>query len=82
MVFNWQGGFNWFKNWCVVLVIVDFEQDEVYFMFIYYILVYFSKFICFGVICIGFENLDDEMMVIVVSNLDGFVVVVVFNFIG
>lgn len=81
MVFNWQGGFNWFKNWCVALVIVDFDQDEVYFMFFYYIMVYFSKFICFGVICIGFENLDDEIMVMVVRNLDGSVVVVVFNFI-
>ena len=31
MVLDRQGGPNWFKNWCIAPVIVDPEQDEVYF---------------------------------------------------
>ena len=31
MVLDKQGGPNWFKNWCVAPVIVDTDEDEVYF---------------------------------------------------
>lgn len=79
MVLNRQGGPNWFKNWCVAPVIVDPEQDEVYFTPIYHTLAHFSKFIRPGATRIGFENPDDEMMVTAVSNPDGSVAVVVFN---
>jgi glucosylceramidase len=41
MVLDRQGGPNWFKNWCVAPVIVDPEQDEVYFT---PLLLHFSPF--------------------------------------
>jgi len=79
MVLNRQGGPNWFKNWCVAPVIVDPEQDEVYFTPIYHTMAHFSKFIRPGATRIGFENPDDEMMVTAARNPDGSVAVVVFN---
>lgn len=79
MVLNRQGGPNWFKNWCVAPVIVDPEQDEVYFTPLYHTMAHFSKFIRPGATRIGFDNPDDEMMVTAAKNPDGSVAVVVFN---
>ena len=45
MVLDRQGGPNWFKNWCIAPVIVDPEQDEVYFTPLYDVMCHFSKFI-------------------------------------
>lgn len=79
MVLNRQGGPNWFKNWCVAPVIVDPDQDEVYFTPLYHTMAHFSKFIRPGATRIGFENPDDEIMVTAARNPDGSVAVVVFN---
>ena len=79
MVLDRQGGPNWFKNWCVAPVIVDSEQEEVYFTPIYYILTHFSKFIRPGATRIGFQNKDENLMVTVAQNPDGSIAVVVFN---
>lgn len=79
MVLDRQGGPNWFKNWCVAPVIVDPDQDEVYFTPLYYTLAHFSKFIRPGATRIGFENPDDELMVTAAINPDGAIAVVVFN---
>ena len=45
MVLNRQGGPNWFKNWCQAPVIVDEENDEVYFTPLYYTMAHFSKYV-------------------------------------
>ncbi len=79
MVLDRQGGPNWFKNWCVAPVIVDPDNDEVYFTPIYYALSHFSRFIRPGATRIGFEVSDDSLQVTAALNPDGSIAVVVFN---
>lgn len=79
MVLDRQGGPNWFKNWCVAPVIVDPENDEVYFTPLYYTMAHFSKFIRPGAVRIGFENTDSSIMITAAQNIDGSIVVVVLN---
>lgn len=79
MVLDRQGGPNWAKNWCVAPVIVDPENDEVYFTPLYYTLAHFSRFIRPGAVRIGFEHPDEEVMVTAVRNPDGSIAVVIFN---
>ena len=79
MVLDKQGGPNWFKNWCVAPVIVDPENDEVYFTPIYYTLAHFSKYIRPNAKVIGVENSDEDLMVTAAQNPDGSIVVIVFN---
>ncbi len=79
MVLNKQGGPNWFKNWCVAPVIVDEENDEVYFTPLYYVMAHFSKFIRPGAVRIGFETTDEDLMVTAAQNPDGTIAVVLFN---
>ena len=79
MVLDRQGGPNWFKNWCVAPVIVDPDNDEVYFTPIYYTMAHFSKFIRPGATVIGCENPDAELMVAAAQNPDNTIAIVVFN---
>jgi len=79
MVLDRQGGPNWFENWCVAPVIVDPEQDEVYFTPLYYTLVHFSRYIRPGAKRIGFEKSDSDLMATAAQNPDGSIAVVVFN---
>jgi len=79
MVLDRQGGPNWKKNWCVAPVIVDPENDEVYFTPIYYTLAHFSKYIRPGSTRIGFDNPSDVLQITAVKNQDGSIAVIVFN---
>ncbi|NER17952.1 glycoside hydrolase family 30 protein [Spongiivirga citrea] len=79
MVLDKEGGPNWFKNWCVAPVIVDPENDEVYFTPLYYTLSHFSKYIRPDAKVIGVENNDEELMVTAAKNLDGSIAVVILN---
>jgi glucosylceramidase len=79
MVLDRQGGPNWFKNWCVAPVIVDPEQDEVYFTPLYYTMSHFSKYIRPGAVRIGFEHAEDSLMVTAAQNPDGSIIVVMLN---
>jgi glucosylceramidase len=79
MVLDRQGGPNWFKNWCVAPVIVDPENDEVYFTPLYYTLTHFSKFIRPGAVRIGFDNKDETLMMTAVQNPDETIAVVILN---
>lgn len=79
MVLDKQGGPNWFKNWCVAPVIVDPENDEVYFTPIYYTMAHFSKYIRSGAVRIGLESSDNDLMITAAKNSDGSIVVVIFN---
>jgi len=79
MVLDRQGGPNWFKNWCVAPVIVDPENDEVYFTPIYYTMAHFSKFIRPGAKRIGFQNSDEGLLVTAAENPDGSIAVVILN---
>jgi glucosylceramidase len=79
MVLDRQGGPNWFKNWCVAPVIVDPENDEVYFTPIYYALSHFSRFIRPGAVRIGIETAEESVQVTAAQNPDGSIAVVVFN---
>nr|WP_298998140.1 glycoside hydrolase family 30 protein [uncultured Allomuricauda sp.] len=79
MVLNKQGGPNWFENWCVAPVIVDEEEDEVYFTPIYYTMAHFSRFIRPGATRIGFEKTDEDLLVTAAQNPDGSIAAVVFN---
>ncbi|MEM7298548.1 MAG: glycoside hydrolase family 30 protein [Bacteroidota bacterium] len=79
MVLDRQGGPNWFKNWCVAPVIVDPENDEVYFTPIYYTLAHFSKFIRPNAQVIDLQKTDDALMATAAKNPDGSIAVVVFN---
>ncbi|WP_179021015.1 glycoside hydrolase family 30 protein [Winogradskyella forsetii] len=79
MVLDRQGGPNWFENWCVAPVIVDPENDEVYFTPLYYTMAHFSKYIRPGAKVIGVENPDTELQVTAAQNPDGSIAVVLFN---
>ncbi len=79
MVLDRRGGPNWFENWCVAPVIVDPDQDEVYFTPIYYTMAHFSRYIRPGAIRIGFENTDDSLLVTAAKNPDGSIAVVILN---
>ncbi len=79
MVLDRQGGPNWFENWCVAPVIVDPEQDEVYFTPIYYTLAHFSKFVRPEAQVIGVDNADDSILVTAAQNTDGSIAVVILN---
>ena len=79
MVLDKQGGPNWANNWCLAPVIVDPENDEVYFTPMYYTLSHFSKYIRPEAKRIGFENLDKELMVTAAENPDGSISVIIFN---
>jgi len=79
MVLDKQGGPNWFKNWCIAPVIVDPQNDEVYFTPLYYTMVHFSKYIRPGAVRIGFNNSDKDLMVTAAQNPDGSTVVVLLN---
>lgn len=79
MVLDKQGGPNWFENWCVAPVIVDPDNDEVYFTPIYYTMAHFSRYIRPEAMIIGVENTNDSLMVTAAKNPDGSIAVVVFN---
>lgn len=79
MVLDKQGGPNWFKNWCVAPVIVDPENDEVYFTPLYYTMVHFSKFMRPGAKSIEVVCSDNDLMVAAVLNPDKTIAAVIFN---
>ncbi len=79
MVLDRQGGPNWFGNWCTAPVIVDPDQDEVYFTPLYYVMAHFSRYIRPGAVRIGFDNSDDKVMVTAAKNPDGSIAVVILN---
>lgn len=79
MVLDRQGGPNWAKNWCVAPVIVDPENDEVYFTPLYYTIAHFSKYIRPGAIRIGHSHIDDELLLTAAKNPDGSIAVVLLN---
>ena len=79
MVLDKQGGPNWFENWCVAPIIVDPENDEIYFTPLYYTMAHFSKFIRPGARVIGTDSSDKSLMVTAAQNPDGSIAVVLFN---
>ncbi|RRO11910.1 glycoside hydrolase family 30 protein [Flavobacteriaceae bacterium 14752] len=79
MVLNRQGGPNWFENWCVAPVIVDENQDEVYFTPLYYTMAHFSKYVRPGAKRIAFDSTDEKLQVTAAQNPDGSIAVIVFN---
>ncbi|MFT4699006.1 MAG: glucosylceramidase [Flavobacteriaceae bacterium] len=79
MVLDKQGGPNWFKNWCVAPIIVDPDNDEVYFTPLYYTIAHFSKYMRPGAKIIGVENSDENLMVSAAQNPDGSIAIVLFN---
>lgn len=79
MILDRQGGPNWAQNWCIAPVIVDPDEDEVYFTPLYYTLTHFSRFIRPGATRIGFENPDKEIKVTAAQNPDGSIAVIIFN---
>lgn len=79
MVLDRQGGPNWFENWCIAPVIVDPDQDEVYFTPLYYTMSHFSRYIRPGAKRIAFESTDVDLQVSAATNPDGSHVVIVFN---
>lgn len=79
MVLDKEGGPNWFKNWCVAPVIVDPENDEVYYTPLYHVLTHFSRYIRPGAIRIGFENTNDSLLVTAAKNPDGSIALIILN---
>ncbi|PKD45335.1 glycosyl hydrolase family 30 [Rhodohalobacter barkolensis] len=79
MVLDRQGGPNWAENWCAAPVIVDPEQDEVYFTPLYYTMAHFSRYIRPGAVRIGHNHSDENLMVTAAQNPDGSIAVVLFN---
>ena len=79
MVLDRQGGPNWAKNWCLAPVIVDPEQDEVYFTPLYYTMSHFSRYIRPGAMRIGHSHDDKEILLTAVQNPDKSIVMVILN---
>ncbi len=79
MVLDKQGGPNWFKNWCIAPVIVDPENDQVYFTPLYFTMAHFSRFMRPGAVKIGCEIQHKDLMATAVKNPDGTIALVVFN---
>lgn len=79
MVLDKQGGPNWFENWCVAPVIVDPDNDEVYFTPLYYTMAHFSKYIRPEAKVVDVVNTDEELMVTAAKNPDGTIAVVILN---
>ncbi len=79
MVLDRQGGPNWFKNWCVAPIIVDTDQDEIYYTPLYYVMMHFSKFIRPGAYVLQSNTSDDSIMTTAAENPDGSIAVVLFN---
>jgi len=79
MLLDRQGGPNWFKNWCVAPVIVDPDQDEVYFTPLYYTLMHFSKYIRPGAHRIDWNMDSEKVLITAVQNSDNSVVIVLLN---
>ena len=79
MVLDRQGGPNWFKNWCVAPVIVDPEQNQVYYTPLFYTLSHFSRYIRPGAYRVGFEVSESDLEVTAAENPDGSLIVVLFN---
>ncbi len=80
MVLDKQGGPNWFKNWCIAPVIVDPDQDEVYFTPLYYTMAHFSKYIRPGAKVIEVDAPEiEKFMVTAARNPDNSIAIVVFN---
>lgn len=79
MVLDRQGGPNWFENWCVAPVLVDTEQDAVYFTPLYHVMCHFSKFIRPGFRVIEHQCSDSDIMVTAVQEDDRNHVLVLFN---
>lgn len=79
MVLDRQGGPNWASNWCIAPVIVDPENDEVYFTPLYYTMAHFSRYIRPGAVRIGLQIQDGDVMATAVRNPDGAISVILFN---
>ena len=80
MVLDRQGGPNWFENWCVAPVIVDPEQDEVYFTPLYYTMAHFSRFVRPNAKRIDFAVAQEtELQVTAATNPNGEHVLIAFN---
>ncbi len=79
MVLDREGGPNWAKNWCLAPVIVDPEQDEVYFTPLYYTMAHFSRYIRPGAVRIGHSHDDEEILLTAVQNPDESIVLVILN---
>ena len=79
LVLDKQGGPNWAKNWCTAPVIVDTDNDEVYFTPLFYTMAHFSKFIRPGAVKIGCIINNKELMATAVKNTDKSIAVVIFN---
>ena len=79
IVLDRKGGPNWAKNWCTAPVIVDTENDEVYFTPLFYTMAHFSKFIRPGAVKIGCNINSKELMATAVKNPDKSIAIVVFN---
>ncbi len=79
MVLDRQGGPNWFENWCLAPVIVDPDEDEVYFTPLYYTMAHFSKYIRPGSKRIDFSVSNKDIQLTSVKNMDGSIVLVTLN---
>ncbi len=79
MVLDKQGGPNWFKNWCVAPIIVNPDEDEVYYTPLYYVMAHFSKYIRPDAKIIKVDNTNEALQVTAAKNPDGTIAVVVFN---
>lgn len=79
MVLDKQGGPNHAQNWCTAPVIVDTEEDEVYFTPLYYTIAHFSRFIRPGAVVTGCTVNGEELMATAAKNRDGSLATVLFN---
>ncbi|SEG12021.1 glucosylceramidase [Caloramator fervidus] len=74
-----NGGPNHAGNYCDAPIIVDIDEDKVYYQSSYYYIGHFSRFIKKGARRIGFINPYDTLEVTAFKNVDGMIAVIVMN---
>lgn len=79
LILDIQGGPNHVGNFCDAPIIVDTENDKVYYQSSYYYIGHFSRFIKRGAKRIGFVNPYENLEVTAFKNPDGTLAVVVMN---
>ncbi len=79
MVLNRQGGPNHASNWCIAPVIVDVDNDEIYYTPLYYVMTHFSRYIRPGAVRIGVESASADLMVTAVKNKDKSIILEILN---
>lgn len=79
LVLDFNGGPNHADNFAMAPILIDAENNEVYYSPLFYCMKHFSKFIRPGAHIVKVDQVEEPLMVTAAKNPDGSLVVVAFN---